>query len=139
MDCMVLYGYSGAPTVPGRMIQFASSEQYYLVTVGEVIEIIQAGPDLNALLRRDLRVCVELHDYAYEPGDEYIHKHNVDNQTFFIVDISDQNHERAFRNIRKPLFVMRIQVYDAPDADPEPHFIAFLLKGDHSYIYGGEE
>lgn len=34
MDYMVLYGYSGAPTVPGRMIQFASSEQYYLVTVG---------------------------------------------------------------------------------------------------------
>ena len=100
------------------MIQFASSEQYYLVTVGGGIKLIQAGPDLDALLDRELRVCVELHDYAYEPGDKYIYKHTVDDQTFFIVDISDQNHERAFRNIRKPLFVMRIQVYDAPDADP---------------------
>ena len=121
------------------MIQFASSEQYYHVTVGGGIKLIQPGPDLDALLHRELRICVELCDYACDPGDEYLHRHNVGDQTFFMVDISDQNHERSFRNIRKPLFVMRIQVYDAPNADPEPHFIAFILKGEHYYIYGGEE
>ena len=34
---------------------------------------------------------------------------------------------------------MRIQVFANADADPEPHFVAFIIKGDHYYIYGGEE
>ena len=80
-----------------------------------------------------------MEDYAHEPPEQFIHKHNIGDQTFFIVDISNENHERAFRHIKKPFFVMRIQVFDAPDAIPEPHFVAFVLKGKYYYMYGGEE
>ena len=139
MDFPVIYGYSGAPTVPGMIIQLAASEQYYLVARGGKIELIKEGPALTALLVRDLRIHVELHDYAHDPPEQWIHRHNGGDQTFFIVDISNENHERAFRNIKKPFFVMRIHVFDAPDAAPEPHFVAFILKGVYYYIYGGKE
>ena len=46
---LVKSGYAGAPTNPGRMIQFASTEQHYLVKEGEQIKLVQ-GQELEALL-----------------------------------------------------------------------------------------
>ena len=56
-----------------------------------------------------------------------------------MIDVSDPNHRAAFTNIRKPYFVSRVQVYNEIDGDPTPHFIAFILKGEFYYIFGGEE
>ena len=96
MSFLVTNGYSGAPAEPGMIIQLAASEQYYLVNRGGKIELIKEGPALTALLARDLRIHVELADYEYDPPQQWIHRHNINDQTFFTVDILNGNHEKSF-------------------------------------------
>ena len=120
-------------------IQLAPSEQHYLVNREGEITLVNEGPELIALLARDLQIKVDLVDYENDPLPQWVHKFNTGDQTFFTVDISNGNHEKSFRNIKKPFFVMRIQVFVTANADPEPHFVAFIIKGDYYYIYGGEE
>lgn len=135
---LVTQGYAGAPTNPGCTIQLASTEQHYHVKEGEPTKLVQ-GQDLEELHRRGLTICLELQDYTHLPISEYIQKLCVGDQIFFMVDVLDPNHAAAFKNIRKPYFILRVQVYNEADADPAPHFIAFILKGEFYYIYGGEE
>ena len=71
MDFLVINGYSGAPIVPAMIIQLAALEQYYLVTRGVQIALIEEGQALNDLLARNLRIHVELEDYAHEPPEQF--------------------------------------------------------------------
>ena len=50
------------------------------------------------------------------------------------MDISNDNHKMSFKNIKKPFFVMRIQVFVDDNVNPEPHFMTFMLKGDYYYL-----
>ena len=124
--------------VLGMTIQLAATELYYLMNREGEITLVNEETELNALLNRDLWIHVDLVDYENTPPPEWIHKFNKDDQTFFTVDISNDNHKKSFKNIKKPFFVMRIQVFAYANANPEPHFVAFVLKREQYYSYGGE-
>lgn len=114
--------------VRGMNIQLAVIELHYLMNREGKIILVNKEKEVKALLARDLPIHVELADYGKTLPPEWIQKFSEDDQTFFTVDILNDNHNKSFKNIKKPFFGMRIQVFEDADAIPEPHFVAFILK-----------
>ena len=139
MAILVEMGYAGAPTIPGNLIQLASIEQHYYSNEEEPFRLVE-GQELVDLQNRRVPTCRELDDYDSLPitETEFIQKLGVDDQIFFTIDVSDPKHKSPFKNIRKSYLFLRVQVYTEADGEPSPHFIAFILKGEFYYIFGGE-